>query len=666
VFRDLLHARELGKQDPRQPQVPPILLLREWGAVAGETAEDLFHSSLERAINDLQRIAEKIDVESLKQLTLDDYRVLSSTPRGETFFDHLVNLCDMAGGMILIFDQFEEVLRAGEEFADEAVEIIVKLYRFERRARLLLSLRGEQLKYLHSLESFVQGLLNRTYFLLPMRAQTVEEAIQSSARAASIQLDKATAATILEWLRQLGVRTLQARAELPTGVEGKTADEPVDLLTLQTILRELFELCQERQQGKGASPDTLVIDADFLEGYRNGRSTDVLVGEALERWIARALTPQAAGRPEDSAGVIAALPQDKLMGTVRRVAARMAPFLSSGGYKVAAEELDLMWGALRRDFVRLRPGIERVPRYLWRVEGTPPRLHRESLGLAEQYNDDTKESLSGLARERQWSPADTADYLVAVYYETLRRLNVSNILKRISVRKETIWELVHDGLGRPFINWAEKQVGTWEDCVFSPTVCRGEDIFIVQHQREQTISHACWQGCWIELLEGAVFEEVVFAECDLRGTVFAYCTFKGGGFKECILNGALFIDCHFERGPGGNPVIFEGCKETSGLTFRISEGPGAGSSIETMRFESCQLNGMGMMGIRLNDTVHFGKDTYLFQAHFEKLAAGDAGTGRARLEFVDGCKLEYCAWDEDSERLMDFRGSKTYGSGLQR
>lgn len=653
VIWDLLWARALGKQDSEQPQVPPILLLREWGATS-RAVEGLLCSSLEKAIEGLRQISETID-EDFSRTILDDYRALSAVPPGETFYEHVVSLCNAVGGLILIFDQFEEVLRAGEEFAQEALKVIVNLYRFERRARFLISLRQEHIADLRRFETFAPGLLDRAYFLQPMRASTVEEAILSSAQSANVQIDRETASAIIEWLHQLGTRMLLADVEgyVQDYVQKEhIQDEPVDLLTLQAILRELFEFCQEKQ------PTSIIINKNILEEYKGSRLTSELVGEALERWIDRALRSQAAVEP------LLTLPQDRITGAVRRMAARMAPFLSSGGYKMAAEEHDLMWAALRRDLARLRPGIEHVPRRLWEPRGIPPRLPREHLGLAEEYSDEAKQNLSGLAREMRWSPADTADYLVAVYYETLRRLQDSNVLKPINIRDKTIWELVHDRFGQPFLNWADKLSGTWEDAVSSFTVCRGEDIFITE-DLHGALSHICWHGCWIEPLGNYVFEEVTFAECDLRGTVFAGCTFKGGGFKNCILDGTLFINCHFRLGVNNKPVVFEECNRANGLTFRSGEFGGI-STVEALDFESCRINGMGMAGIKLNGPVRFRKNTYLLQASFSRLALGDSGAGKAVVEFAEGCTLELCGWDKESEPLLRFVGVMPYNSGLQR
>jgi len=648
VIWELLQARVLGRRDPERPQVPPVLVLREWGATGG-TVEDLLRLGLAKAIEGIQNISQTLEGEDFRNLVLEDYRVLSSVPPGETFLEYVVKLCDAAGGLILIFDQFEEVLRAGEALAQEALKIIVNLYRFEHRARFLISLRQEHIADLRRFEIFASGLLDRAYFLQPMKARTAEEAILLSAQAASVQIDKAVATTIIEWLHQLGARILLADTELSTQTEPYIRDEPVDLLTLQTILRELFEFCQEKQTGP------ITINKNILEEYKGSRSTNELVGEALERWIDRALRSQVVDGP------LLGLPQDRITGAVRRVAARMAPFLSSGGYKMAAEEQDLMWAALRRDMARLRPGIEHLPRNLWKPKGTPPRLPRESLGLDKE---EMKGNLSGLAREMGWSPADTADYLVAVYYEALRRLRDSNVLKPINAPNRITWELVHDGFGQPFINWADKLSGTWEDAISSFTVCRGEDILLTRNLRG-SVRHICWHGCWIEPLENCVFEEVMFEDCDLRGTIFSRCTFKGGAFKNCILDGTLFLDCHFQTGANNQPVVFEGCKRANGLTFRSGEF-GGGSTVDALYFEDCQLNGMGMMGLKLNGLVRFGKNTYLFQASFLGLSPGETGTGKALVEFVEGCTLELCGWDEESERLLRFVGVMPYTSGLRR
>jgi len=638
VQKRLIAERELGKRETGRVEPPPALLLRGWAATHAESVERLFVSSVQDAIEDLN------------DLSPDDYRLLAAVPATGAFFDYVVDLCDAAGGVILLFDQFEEVLRAGKHFVAEAVKLAVDLYRFERRALLLLSLREEHLKDLRELDSYVQGLLNAAYYLPLMQADTVGEALTSAASAAGMRLDKSALEMILDWVRHGLQEAGQCSGSQTRTIDPSTDSDPVDLLTLQTILFELCEHLRKQSMADDRDSKPVAIEVATLEEYRGDRDLDVLVGEALERWIERSLGVQEESGLGESAGIISQLPGEQLSGAVRRAGSRMGPLLSSGGFKTAAEEQDFMWGVIRNDLRTLRPDLDREAIRLLSPTGTPPRLDRDLLGLSEEHTETTKESLSAFSRKLRWSPADTADAIVQLFFETLRRLGDGNVVKRIGIGTENNWELVHDGLGRPLTRWGEKQESSWQNSVFALTASRGETIGIHPSLGTQTLPHMVWQGCSIRPVKDAVLEAVVFDECDLRGTVFRNCTFLGGSFNECVLDGVVFIDCKFSHGPDDAPVVFRHCKQTATLTFRGRERSDGGSSMEGIRFESCTLDALGMVGIRLDGPVHFTGDTELFRAYFSGLSVGSSGEGR--LEFAEGCQLEFCAWDEQSEDLI--------------
>lgn len=49
-----------------------------------------------------------------------------------------------------------------------------------------------------------------------------------------------------------------------------------------------------------------------------------------------------------------------------------------------------------------------------------------------------------------------------------------------------------------------------------------------------------WRGAWVV---GGVFDRVVFLNCDLRGTGFDRCVFRGASFVNCLLDGAMLTEC---------------------------------------------------------------------------------------------------------------------------
>ncbi len=203
LMRD--RARNADREIPSQ--VTPVLILSDWAGGIRQDVDSLFLNSLERALirfrdtaSELSKVAntptlqenQRLAYEKLIQNISADYAAFEGqanrNDEGATFFNEVAGMCNISGGVILIFDQFEEVLRAGSRIKNEALEVIKEIYRFEPRARLLISLRREYHTELHSLETYVGGLYTRTYFLQPMRTKTVREAIRNSARAATIVL----------------------------------------------------------------------------------------------------------------------------------------------------------------------------------------------------------------------------------------------------------------------------------------------------------------------------------------------------------------------------------------------------------------------------------------------------------------------------------------------
>jgi len=648
IVRDLLRSRARAESDESKIQMPPILLLRGWGATAADTAEDLLLSSLHKAVQDLQRVANEVEDKSLQHLLFSDYRTLSGALRGETFYEQVRSLCRAGGGLVLVLDQFEELLRAGADLKEGVIKAIIKVHRFEPRARLLLSLRQEFMHELRDLESFEQGLLNRTFYLSPMREPAVREAILKAGQAAGIDVTERAADTLLGWIKE--VRHTQ----------------PIDLLSLQVILREIFNFALERGSTEGKGKKTVVIDVPTLEEYRSGQSLESLVGEALERWIARSLTTLDFDQPSDLLDWAMTPPPATLRATVVRVGAQIAPYLSSGGYKTAQEETSLMFRALHSDLGRLQSDALRDVSHLLSLRGIPLREAIKSLAFSEEYSESTGENLSGIARRDKWSPARTAEYLAMAFSEVLRRLRKGNILKPLKVEGTTVWELVHDRVGDPFLKWAEKQLGGWEDAVHRVVAARGEDVIITSNQCHQVIQSVCWRGCWIQPVGGAVLEEVVFRECDLRGTIFSNCVFKGGKFENCILDGVLFLDCQFERDSYGSPFIFSKCTQANGLTFRGTGRPGTKSRVEALVFEACTIDHLGMRRLCVEDVVRFVNGSRLLQALFEAVVSLGAKGRHPKIEFDETCILEYCAWDKTSERLIDYSRAMLFGSGVTR
>jgi hypothetical protein len=573
--------------------------------------------------------------------TEDRETILATIGDGDgNLLEEVAELCDGTGGLILVFDQLEEVLRAGERTANRVNETIAELMQSGLPLRQLLSLRMEHLADLRGLEKLVGGVVGRTTFLDPMRRDTVEQVIKEVCQISGATITQSSVGEILGWLAaaELDRRGIDDAAERAAN-DGAAGDRP-DLLSLQAILHELFHDAHAEQ------PDAqLELDGDTLARYREkyGPEGSQIVAKALQRWIARALEQHTDGNDdsEREAAVRNNLPEPHLTGLVYRVATRIAPHLATGDFKVAQEEADLfrkamgndVWGLGLRD-----PELRRI------IKISPDGLlvNPDELGLSNQF-DGSGEFLSGLALAGSWSAVETATAMAWIFYETLARLQKGNVVKPIlspsreTLGKATSWELVHDRVGPAFVQWAEDRRDTFADCVSSLVASRGVSPILILGERGRDamlsgrVHHVRWEGCVIGPVHGrAFFEEVEFENCFLRGTIFEDCVFRGATFRQCVLHGALFKRCSFVGGTAGKPVTIERCPAAS-LGF-------LGGRAEALKFVECQLDQPTLVSMELAGSVGF-EGTRVKLALLEGLHTGEGVLqfdARSTLEFSTG------------------------------
>jgi hypothetical protein len=654
----------LAKQRQKDKErIKPILLFENWGGgkKGGGDAEQLFTIGLEDAIKALNDNSKR------------DYKVLSKITSGATFFENIRDLCDAEGGVILIFDQFEEILRVGETTARRALEIIIDIYRYEPRARVVISLRSEFHKDLRSLEAYVGGLYTRTYFLKTMGSFSVQEALSKSAGKAGIcfidDVDKKIVEMLVNASREhtnvIGGYEIKGKEEK----EETANDHAVNLLTLQAILPELFDETLKKERPDGGA---IIIDNNAFKTYIAGRESSALIRDALSNWIEKALNKPVSPRRHLTSS-IAKLPKEELTGIVHRIASRMALFLSSGGYKTSAEEVELLYNTLQNDLSRLTPEKIQLAK-LKIVENKLVSVDGKELSLGQEFSPKEEQGLSGISIKKKWDPAKTANNLVGAFFETLYRLHNANILKSIHIGKGQVWELVHDGMGRPFSDWSDEKKDTWDDAVHSLTTLRGIDIFIpekllLEHSQEkqplngQKAEKVSWQGCYVSPGGNRVLRDYEFLDCDLKGTVFANCIFQGGRFSGCILSGSLFLNCRFEPNSDGEPVRFENC-QANAMTFLTPLGVARerGSYMSALEFRNCDLTQVKFAGIVLAGEVVFSIGTRLAMCHFSRLQEDLGHPGK--MVFKD-CNVYYTACDKQSRRLInDIDAQNVIGFGM--
>lgn len=486
---------------------------------------------------------------------------------GNELFDDLEKT--WGEGVVLILDQFEELIRYHEAHADHLYDLLLNL-NATSEIKLVISLRSEYLPRLRRLENGARPYSISRYVLEPILAEYAEKVINVEKSIGMIDSDVATA--IAErW---------QAANE--TGTIGDTNDPGVriGLLHLQALLYALFH-----------SSDSGRVTADTLMRFEQTCDSGLFAG---------ALTRSIEVKLERCRATCEALGLDRYLieGTAESVA-RTVRNLSSGGYKLVREAGDLAENALEdldtltsrlasaggddgdgplaaEQFASLFQGIiEAIPR----GDDTPiiDLLDGSRVAFAEQADSSApvQGATSWVTRLHPGTLPSVADpgevssgamfgmAPAAVLIEELRRFAfgllwlVESAIVRLSSPGEvgTMVSLIHDGFGRAVETWSSQTVGRPKAALHDLTAPSGasfpwqfDDEVVGGLDHLLVVPNLRWKGAWVR----ADFEDVIFVNCDLRGTFFDSCHFRATTFVNCLLDGVIFSDCEIH---GSEPLV---------------------------------------------------------------------------------------------------------------
>lgn len=656
----------------------PTLILRRWGAEGGHTVDEILLGQIGEAIKDIRRWGEQESQRAALQDAEEFEECLGDIAApSEVVTEHpgasdraVAALLTIAAkleeqgrsssplGLILILDQFEEVLRPGGQTAAAAVRIVSDLYRFgQDTIKILISMRQEYLYALKDLEQLVGGLASRSVVLKPMTKPTMIEVVGKVANRGGLPISEDAAKQVVGWLK--------VRGEQGNGTAGRSTEKELgqqvasspDLLRLQAVLWELFRFALEKEK----TTVTAKVVKEFLG--ENDEEPARLVDGALERWVEYAIRKDikrqigkqsSNGVDEDSVYERwllrdACMDRETLDSQVRRIAVRIGPNLSSMDYKVPQEENVLFRLSMGEEIWRLGMKDARKKKLMEITSEDPPRLNSESLGLQDQVSDSSViELLAGVAKRQAWSPARTGNELAVCFRETLDRLARGNVLlqtkREIEGSPAVVWELVHDQFGPAFANWGRDNKDTWRDCEGSIVICNGVQPITVREgylkpapqDTRYVVRDVSWRGCKIEPIgeEGLVLEDVEFEDCFLTGTVFQRCVFKGGVFRRCVMNGGLFVECEFLASECGKFLCFEACEPRS---LGIIE-----SAVEGLEFRDCKMYQPTLGGCSLSGDVKFSGRSRVVQGFFDFDRLGSVGA----VVFSDASRGFMCSGSE--------------------
>lgn len=451
---------------------------------------------------------------------------------------------------VIVLDQFEELIRYSPASAKLIIEIVIQINHSFPRVTLVISLRSEYIHELRELDREAVGGSYAWYELKPLADERARDVIEAPNGPERIEIT-------VEAAERLESAWREARHASISRVD--TIDD-VGLLHLQAAL---YVLHWDHANALGERAEPIGLAA--VESFCTGDPLEVFE-TAMERAVHLKL---------EHCGQEASQSISRYLSVgVREYIARVAPQLSSGGFKLHREAEELCRQVLDDELDTLgASGLawswQRVLRQLLAGHSAT----REPLDLFEVSWEQIAESLLdpsdvevliAEAGAIQGAEARTCGVFMGcasslVLIEELRRFAVALMwmhaaeLIRLSTPSEnrTMISLIHDRFGGGLERWGELVRASPEGPLHAITMPSGatlewSDPVEGRPGNARLIPNLRWRGAFVS----ASFRDVVFANCDFRGTLFLACQFTGVAFLNCLLDGAIFDRCTIEGSPG--------------------------------------------------------------------------------------------------------------------
>lgn len=509
-----------------------VVTLRSWAEVRGDSPREYYYHALKQAFADT----------SGEGIALLDPQGWPEDPDegmawvAEQFQDSLV----------VIFDQLEELMRVDEHRAQTFLQQVVSAAR-ESTIRQVLSLRSEFKAQLNVVESQLGIKQWHWYRLDDVAPEHVRDVILAPRRAPETG-DGAAGETSVEWPIEEGVvDTIRAAWD-----GARERDPAIGLLHLQAALWVLEEEMGTRPTewswslAEGSSLFNDLVEAADASQQR------AAVASALLRYIELALSYL-----EGSLRI----ERNRWAGVETRYAiARFVDDLSSAGYKIPVSVDDLFLTCYEglQDLRADRQSLRKLRR-LWEAAGVIQSEDAAPLAEVARSRIDEWRREEGdplVLRDRFFSGRLWKKELLeglcemeVVFERALRWLESRGIVRITpdsnGVRLVT---LIHDGFGNALNSWAERAAREPDYYLRALVGENGTSVLggteqkplQVNDRKGRTKAYALqWSGCSIDNTD---FTNVVFEDCDLRGTVFSECRFTNVEFRSCYMPGVLFIE----------------------------------------------------------------------------------------------------------------------------
>lgn len=516
--------QELGFSIGMLRRFPPIVFHDGAASVADVSA------AIRRALADEESRARK-------DVRISD-PAFAEIPEDEDFIDWLER--NYHKKALIILDQFEEVIRQQPQLFD-AIHSWIDEVVSRSGVRILISLRSE---YAYRLRTLVVGAYQRADVEIePLQgAVDIPEVIRSGRRLDDAGSDE------FGWEPVITDAAADRLYECWRLAGGDERTTPITLLHLQAVL---FVLWSENE-GRA------ILDVDAVDRLAGGNVTTpgcarTLFDRSLSRVLDLHFASCAAAIPLLHDGLFT---DEPLLYGTSALLTRIAPLLSSGGYKIEQGLADLARSAFERrdegshaDSAEMAQGVSRraTDEVLASWLAEPFSLQPDEL-----WTDAASEYSAGVLAGA--SPAAVRFHLVRCFQFALEWLRSGQLARFVSDSSggEAV-ELAHDGFGDALRSWAKRSGSRPEIDVFEVRRIVGaslswradQDFFVGTRAPGglRLVTNVAWTSSRIRSTR---FERVVFMNCDFSDSKFEGCTFHGVTFVNCILDGVAFDRCVVE------------------------------------------------------------------------------------------------------------------------
>ena len=537
-----------------------VALCRDWSDIGDQRFEEFLARRLYDALDQEHKDA------------VDDQGAKRYSRNTDLFWE----LDDLGGSGVVVLDQFEELIRQGQTRRKEVFEFLAQVY-LQTKVPVVLSYRSEYKEELSEFDRDMRIDDARTQRVEPVKPEYAVQLLQSPRKPEGAPAD-------WTWESVISQKAVDRIAKL--WADARQEDEhgrsTIGLLHLQALLFVL-----------ALSTDDLVDETTVQDLKREAEKADSSGPLGV---LTFALEESATTLLEIGRTAAEGVEMDRyLLRGINTMLTRIVPHLSSGGYKLERQVVDLAETVLEDEvesvsrwlegelkerqgldvitFVRSavtalitgattvgRSADERAESLLdgsWEQIGVAVDRALTSAAAAPLGEDAWSELLGAEDRDDVTAGPMMGQSPLAALLEQLRRftwavlwLHELNLARLNAGSTSGTLTLVHDGLGDALQHWSRRvRSEDQTESLFALIAPEGEshEWFLPSYAKDlcgtpgapRLHPNLRLRG---NSVIGATFKHAVFVNCDFRGTFFLKCSFDDVVMLNCRLDGALFSD----------------------------------------------------------------------------------------------------------------------------